>query len=184
MIEIAVVLAIVMIVAAIAIPQVMNALNRMKLRGAASDFSSLIQEARILAERQNTTLAVYAGLVETNVNGAFINCSITPGSSCPAGGNGSSWASTDPDIPFPSGITNGSATSVPTVLSPGFTTESAGTVLYFGPRGLPQKSSGGTYVSSNGVIFYLKDSKGDWAAVSVSGAGRSKVWMLSGSTWN
>jgi prepilin-type N-terminal cleavage/methylation domain-containing protein len=184
MIEIALVITIVLIVAAFAIPQVLNAINKMKLRGAASDLSALVQQARIMAERQNTTLAVYAGTVETNVTGAFVNCSISPFSSCPIGGNGSTWASTDPDVPYPSGISNGVAANVPTALNPGFTAEPAGTILYFSPRGLPVMTSGATYVASNGVIFYLTDSKGDWVAVSVSGAGRSRVWVLSGTTWN
>lgn len=185
MVEIAIVVAVTLIIAAFTVPQTLKAIYKMKIRGAANDLAGLVQQARIMAERQNNPIAVYAGTVDKNATGAFINCTmvISTSNPCPAGGNGSSWVAGEPDVPYPSVVSNGSASNVPTALSPGFTTESAGTILYFGPRGLPVKPSGGIYVPANGVIFYLTDTKGDWAAVSVSGAGRSKVWVLSGTTW-
>jgi Tfp pilus assembly protein FimT len=170
--ELAIVVAIVLVLLAISGPRVLSAVYMAQVRGAANDLAGLIQQGRIMAERQNITLPVYAGAVETNATGAFI------------GVNGSTWASGDPDIPYANGVSNGSAASAPAALSPGFTAEAAGTVLYFSPRGLPVKSSGLAYVASNGVIFYLTDAHNDWCAVSVSGAGRSKVWMWSGSAWH
>jgi Tfp pilus assembly protein FimT len=171
-IELTVVLAITLVLAGLAIPQLMNTIYMSRVRGAANDLSGLIQQARIMAERQNTTLPVYAGTVETNATGAFI------------GVNGSTWQTGDPDIPYANGVTNGAASSAPSGLSPGFTPEAAGTVLYFSPRALPAKSSGSTYVASNGVVFYITDSHNDWAAVSVTATGRSKVWLWNGSTWH
>jgi prepilin-type N-terminal cleavage/methylation domain-containing protein len=170
--ELAIVLAVISVLLAIAVPQVMSAIYMAQVRGAAIDLSGLIQQARIMAERQNTTLPVYAGTVETNATGAFIGVS------------GAAWASVDPDVPYANGATNAAASSAPSALNPGFTAEAAGTVLYFSPRGLPVKSSGLTYVASNGVIFYVTDTHNDWCAVSVSGAGRSKVWTWSGSAWH
>jgi len=171
-IELAVVLAVVLVLSGLAIPQLMSTIYLSRVRAAANDLSGLIQQGRIMAERQNTTLPVYAGTVETNATGAFI------------GVNGSTWQAGDADIPYASGVTNGAASSAPSGLSPGFTPETAGTVLYFSARALPVKSSGSTYVTSNGVVFYITDSHNDWAAVSVSATGRSKVWMWNGSTWN
>jgi Tfp pilus assembly protein FimT len=170
--EMAVVLAVLLTLSALAVPQLMSTVYMSRVRGAASDLSGLIQQARIMAERQNTTLPVYAGTVETNATGAFI------------GVKGSTWQSGDPDVPYANGVMNAASSSAPSTLNPGFTTEASGTVLYFSPRGLPAKSSGATYVASNGVVFYITDSHGNWAAVSVSGAGRSKVWVWNGSTWN
>lgn len=172
LVELTVVVAIVVILSAIATPQVLGLVYQSRVRGAADSLAGLVQQARILGERQNTTLPVVAGSVETNATGAFI------------GLTGSTWQSGDPDVPYSSGVTNGSASNAPTALSPGFTPEAAGTTLYFNWRGLPVKSSGSTYVASAGVIFYVTDTHNNWAAVSVSGAGRSKVWILSGSYWH
>jgi Tfp pilus assembly protein FimT len=181
--EVVMVLLVVMILLAIGIPQLMNAIYVSRIRGTADDVAGLVQQARILAEQQNTTLAVYTGTVDGGLSGAFVNCYRNGTSDSCGSGAGTSWASGMPDIPFTSGVTLGSSSSAPGTLSPGFTPEAAGTTLYFSPRGLPVKSSGVTYVASNGVIFYLTDTHGNWAAVSVSGAGRSKVWAYTG-TWH
>lgn len=170
--ELTVVVAITLILSAIATPQILQLVYQSRVRAAADGLAGLVQQARILGKRQNTIMPVYTGNVETNATGAFI------------GTSGSTWTSGEPDVPYGSGVSNGSASNVPTALSPGFTPESAGTTLYFDWRGLPVKSSGSTYVGSAGVIFYVTDSHSNWAAVSVSGAGRSKVWILSGSSWH
>ena len=169
MIELVVVVTIIVMLVAIAVPQLLNTIYTWRIRGAASSLAGLIQQARILAEKQNTTLPVYAGTVETNAQGAFI------------GTSGSSWAAGEPDVPYAPGVTNGSASNAPAALNPGFTAEAAGTTLYFSGRGLPVKSSGLTYVPSNGVIFYVTDIHGGWSAVSVTGSGRSKTWIWTGS---
>jgi prepilin-type N-terminal cleavage/methylation domain-containing protein len=171
MIELIVVATISVILSAIAVPLLLNVIYTSRIRGAASDLSGLIQQARILAEQQNIALPVYTGSVGTNAQGAFI------------GTSGNTWVLGEPVVPYGGSVTNGSASSAPTALSPGFTAELAGTILYFSGRGLPVKPSGSTYIPSNGVIFYLTDTRGDWAAVSVTGAGRSKTWFWSGS-WN
>jgi prepilin-type N-terminal cleavage/methylation domain-containing protein len=172
MIEVTVVVGIMLILAGFAIPQLMNLIYLSRVRDAADGLAGLIQQARITAEKQNTVLPLYTGTVETNATGAFV------------GLNGSTWQSGNPDIAYANGVSNGSASNVPTALSPGFTAETAGTTLYFNWRGLPVKSSGGSYVASAGVIFYLTDAHNNWAAVSVSAAGRSKVWILSGTAWH
>lgn len=169
MIEIALVITITLILVAIAVPTLINSIDSWKITGAATDLSGFIQQARITAEKQNTTLPVYVGTVETNAQGVFL------------GTSGSTWAAGEPDVPFPAGVTVANASNAPAALSPGFTAEAAGTTLYFSGRGLPVKASGNTYVPSNGVIFYLTDTNGDWAAVSVTGTGRSKAWRWNGS---
>ncbi len=184
MVELLVVLAIFCIVAAFALPELWSAIYLGRTRGAAADLAGLIQQARVTAEKQNTTLGVYAGSVGSNAVGAFVNCQINATTPCTSGGNGTTWLSGDPNVAFANGVTNGAAASAPAALNPGFTTEATGTILFFSSRGLPVKSSGATYVLSKGVIFYITDTHGNWAAVSVSGAGRSKVWMWNGNGWN
>lgn len=170
--ELAVVLAVAIILVGSAVPQLMSAIHTAQLRGTANDLSGLIQQARLMAEKQNIDLPVYTGTVETNATGAFIGIS------------GATWSFSDPDVPYANGVTNSAASRAPATVNPGFTPEAAGTTLYFSPRGLPVKSSGLTYLASNGVVFYLTDTHSDWCAVSVSGAGRSHVWTWTGSAWN
>jgi Tfp pilus assembly protein FimT len=180
MLEMAIVLAIVLILAAIALPQLMSALSMSRVRGAAIDLSGLVQQARMMAEKQNTTLAVYTGTLAGTTTGAFVNCSPT---ACPSGGNGTTWQAGDPTVVFTSGVTNAAAASAPSAVNPGqgFVTEPAGTVLFFNARGLPALNDG---TPCTGVVFYFTDSYHNWAALSVSQAGRSKVWVWSGKSWN
>jgi Tfp pilus assembly protein FimT len=169
--------AIVLILTAFAVPTFMNTVALTRMRDAGVGVSALVQQARYMAEKQNVTIAVYAGNVRGNFAGAFVNCS---NAACPSGGNGTTWQAGDPDVAFSSSVVNAAATNAPAPLSPGFVAEPAGTILYFNPRGLPVLSTG---TPSTGVIFYFTDSSGHWSAVSVSGAGRSKVWTWHGQGW-
>jgi prepilin-type N-terminal cleavage/methylation domain-containing protein len=171
LIELVAAVSIVVVLSAAAIPQLLNTIYLWRVRGAADGLSGLIQQARFTAEKENATIPVYAGTVETNATGAFI------------GINGSTWQAGDPDVPYPSGVTNAAASSAPSALNPGFTPEAAGTIFYFNPRGLPVVSSGVTYVLASGFVFYIADAHNDWVAVSVSAAGRSRVWLWNGTAW-
>jgi prepilin-type N-terminal cleavage/methylation domain-containing protein len=181
LIELVVVLAISVILAAIAIPEVLNTYHASQTRNAANQFSALVQQAVILAEQKNVTLPVSTGTVQNGANGAFIACS----SSCPSGGNGTFYLSGDTAIAYGGDISNGSSSSAPGGLNPGFTPESSATTMYFNPRGVAVKSNGGSgYTLASGFVFYLTDSRNDWAAVAVSSIGRSKVYVWNGSSWN
>jgi prepilin-type N-terminal cleavage/methylation domain-containing protein len=168
LIELTAVVTILLILVAIIVPVIFNTVYSWRIRGAADDLSGLIQRARSMAEQSNTTLPVYTGAVESG-QGAFI------------GTVGSTWASGEPAIPYDGTVSNGTAAAAPAALSPGFTAEPAGTILYFNPRGLPVMSSGGTFVPSSGVIYYITDTHGNWSAVSVTATGRSKAWLWTGS---
>lgn len=177
LVELLVVLAISVVLASIAIPEVMNSVRSSRLRDAATQLSSLVQQGRILAEQGNVTVPIYTGRVKNNANGAFIACSTTP---CASGGNGTTFQSGDKYyVPYGGDVTNGASASAPGTLSPGFT-PATGT-LYFSPRGVTSTSTG---TLTNGTVFYLTDALNDWAAVSVSSIGKTKVWMWNGSSWN
>ncbi len=182
LLELVVVLAISVILAAIAVPEVLNTYHASQTRNAANQLSALVQQAVILAEQKNVTLPLYTGTVQNGAAGAFIACSST---SCPSGGNGTSYQTGDTAIAYGGDITSGSSSSAPSGLNPGFTPESSATTLYFNPRGVAVKSTGGTsYMLARGFVFYLTDSRNDWAAVAVSSIGRSKVYVWNGSSWN
>jgi Tfp pilus assembly protein FimT len=182
--EIVVALAILFIVVAFAIPMVMGSVYLARVRNSANDLAGLAQQARTLAQKQNATLALYTGTAgPTNANGAFVNCSPSA-YPCPSGGSGTTWVAGDPEVEFADGVSNSGSASAPTGLNLGFTPEADGTVLYFSPRGFPEKVSGSTYVLANGFVLYITDQHSNWAAVAVSPAGRTKVWVWNGSSWN
>ena len=175
LVELMVVVAFFTVLAGIALPSLLSTIYVSRIRWAATDVAGLMQNARIMAERKNQVLGVFAGSVETNATGVYINCNPT---ACPdSSGN---WQTGDPDIPYAATISNGAAANAPTTLSPGFTTQSAGSTLYFNARGIVSTSTG---TMTSGVIYYLTDTHGDWAAISVATAGRSRAWVWNGTTW-
>lgn len=180
LIELCVVLTISVVLAAIAVPEVLNTYYSTRVRDTANQFSALVQQASILAQQKNVTIPVYTGTVQNNANGAFIACS---SSSCPSGGNGTTYLAGDTTVAYSADVQNGSSTSAPSGISPGFTPEASGTTMYFSPRGVAVKASGATYTLSQGFVFYFKDSRNDWAAVAVSSIGRSKVYVWNGAKW-
>lgn len=178
-IELLTAVGITMVLAAIAIPQVMNAVYLSRVRGAADNLSALVQQARTLAEQNNATIPVYLGnnsVGPSNRAGAFISC-VT--GACPGG---TAWVANDRYIVYGGSVTNSAAP--PAVLpqaSLGFTTQ-AGNV-YFTPLGMISNAAAGTY-TAQGFAFYLTDTRNNWAAVSVSPTGRSKVWLYTANSWH
>lgn len=178
-IELLTAIGITMVLAAIAIPQVMNAVYLSRVRSAADDVSAIMQRARTLAEQNNATIPVYLGnnsVGPSNGSGAFISC-VT--GACPGG---TAWVANDTYVVYGGSVTN--STAPPAALpqaSLGFTTQ-AGTV-YFTPLGMISNLPAGTY-TSQGFAFYLKDNQNNWAAVSVSPTGRSKVWLYTAGSWH
>lgn len=127
------------------------------------------------AEQHDTTIPVYATTVGTNSSqGAFISCSTT---ACP---DAATWRPGDAYVPYGADVSNSDGTSAPAELNPGFVPEASGTVLYLTPLGRAYKSSGVSYTMSKGFVYYLSDEHNDWAAVSVSPLGHSKVWVYTG----
>lgn len=170
LIELCVVMAIMLVLSAIAIPQVMYAIRMSRIRSDAGSLSALIQQARGIAEQRNATVGFYAANVGTSgLPGAFVSC-------CPGG---ATWSNGDAYLPYGSGVQNGTAANAPAGLSPGFTQQAAGTTLYVTSLGTISNAATGAY-TSKGFVFYLTDNSNDWAAVSVSPQGRSKVWVYTG----
>jgi Tfp pilus assembly protein FimT len=174
--ELTFVVAITLILTAITVPQMQTVIYDAKLRGVAVDMAGLIQQARIIAARQNTTVPVYVGSMGANNGyGAWIGTQ-----------PGTSWVASEPAIQFPAPIKMSNSTAAPSALSPGFTAEADGIVLCFNARGLPCKYVNGAGKTTTGIVLYLTDGRrGDkgWVAVSISPAARSRVWVCNGSRW-
>jgi prepilin-type N-terminal cleavage/methylation domain-containing protein len=184
--EIIVVLAIVLTLAGLAFPIFTRISYNIRLKSAATNISGLMQQARILAARQN---AVYTIAIPSAGGQACID--LNKDGSC---------QSTEPVIRFNSnvipatGAPNGSGgTPSAYVLSGDSGTGTPydnATVLGYSARGLPCAYSGGTCSTpaANYFVYYLQDPRPDgstgWAAVVVTRTGRTKSFTWNGASWN
>src|SRR5215469_12100772 len=137
LVELVVVVALILIVLALVAPQIRQAIPLIRARGSATELSSLMQNARILAAKNNATYDVKyttiggetAAYIDVNLNGAydqgepvvFFNRGVTPAGGAPSGGSGQPAAFV---------LTGDTTTGTP---------YDNATVLAFNPRGLPCK---------------------------------------------
>ena len=198
-VELLTVCVIILIVAAVAVPNMISAVHLSKLRAAGSDFSSITQVARIRAVQDDRfySVRIFAGPPQQ----AYVD--IFPQSSTGASGNGGTGvAAGDPLNPIAAEVVTKTAANAPntanlksqflptgSTLTPNDGSTSAGAIT-FGPRGLPCASlsaTGGTVCDSSGGataywIFFQNTSTSAWEAVTVSPAGRIRRWIFSGTT--
>jgi prepilin-type N-terminal cleavage/methylation domain-containing protein len=183
--EIIVVLAIVLTLAGLAFPIFTRISYNIRLKSAATNISGLMQQARILAARQN---AVYTIAIPSAGGQACID--LNKDGSC---------QSTEPVIRFNSnvmpaaGAPNGSGgTPSPYALSgdTGSTNYDNATILGYSARGLPcaYVSATCSTPAAGYFVYYLQDPRPDgttgWAAVVVTRAGRTKSYTWNGASWN
>jgi prepilin-type N-terminal cleavage/methylation domain-containing protein len=196
LIELLIVIAIIMVVAAMATPNIVNAINDIRLRGAAGNLAGLLQQCRQAALHDNryytvkpaTVTGAPAAYVDLNYNSSFDNVAPAP----------------EPLIQFPQSVSVASAGAPNTAnlvnqCCSTFTPQPASVLPSFNSRGLPcvglsnpppanslcnTTDAGGKTV---GFVYYMNQTRAfgavGWAAVSVTPAGRIRVWTYSGSTW-
>lgn len=149
LIELLTVCAVMIVVAAVAVPNMINAMHLSKLRAAGSDFSNLAQVARIRAEQDDRfySVRILAGPPQDG----YVD--IYPQSNTGASGNGgTSIVAGDPLNPIAAEVTPQAAANAPntanlksqflptgSTLTPNDGSTSAGAIT-FGPRGLPCSS--------------------------------------------
>ncbi len=196
LIELLVVIAIIMVVAAIATPGIMNTMNGIRLRSAASEVAGIMQQCRQLAVRANRyytvrTAAIQGGrvaYVDLNNNGVWENAAPAP----------------EPIIQLPQSVTVVAAGAPNTGNLTGqccatFVPQNAAVLPSFNSRGLPCVGPGNatppvnaisvcnTNAGAVGFVYYMSQTRAfgavGWAAVSVTPAGRIRVWTYSGTTW-
>ncbi len=192
LLELLAVVGIVMVVAAIAIPNVEKATRAVRLYGAGTDYSNLLQNARIRAVKDDK---YYTVLTDTGTNPpiAFVDIN----------GNGTyDSALHEPMMPFrpnttpapfasgPS-VTNLKLQFLPPTPSGQASLAAGGGPPTFGPRGLPCTpiaGAGGTtcpYLmppnfTPTSFITFIQGPNGGWGAVTVTPAGRIRQWAYDG----
>jgi type II secretory pathway pseudopilin PulG len=179
LIDTIVALAIVMIVAGFATPTILRGVNNMRLHAAASDFSSLIQRARVVSVQKNNVYAVLFNL--PSGRGAYVDVDQ----------NSTFDSAKDPMIQFggsvyqaaaPAGA-SGKPTNLDDPSGPLGWTATAGNIS-FNARGFP--CSGTPCTTNVNFVFYFTDyssNSSQWAAVSITAAGHPKTWWWNGSAW-
>lgn len=186
LLELVVVLAITLVLAGITVPAAVQTWYGLQLRASAGEVADMMQRARMQAARSNFIVAiryqvangvqqVYA---DFNNNGAFNGnggepimdlARITAAPGAPGGGAG-----------VPSAFVDTMDTSA------GAPCDNTCT-LAFSPRGLPCNLVGGVCntPSASYFVYYFTDGRPNgWAAVLVSKAGRTRVLLWNGTTWN
>lgn len=200
-IEILIVVFIVLVVGAIAIPNVLLAVSNIRLRSSAGDLAGLMQQARILAAKnnpQNPPVYPIRYGVQNGAQIAYIDLNGDGAWSSSVTVNGVTMS--EPLIQFSGTVvpaagapTGSGGQPTPYVLA-GDTVIGGGSydnthTLAFTPRGFPCDYSSPPTCSTPAAkyfVYYLTDTRvggAGWAGVVVTKAGRTKVVDWNGSQW-
>ena len=193
LVELLVVLAVMLILVAFAIPIAGTTVDTFRLRGTLGSTSNLLQRCRMQAARQNVTQRVhFATDAATNRVVVFV----TPASDT---NSSTTQLKTDPNVVeqywFPSQFRlSGAPSGTPAALTglsmwnTSITVTNINKDFYFDSRGLPcdYNTTTSACPATNGFVQYFKYASGGgsrWAAVSLSPAGRIQSWFYDGGNW-
>ena len=194
MVELIVVVAIMLIVAAFATPSILSMLHSAKLQGTASDFTGLIQQARIRSVQDDRAYS----LIVSPVAGA------TPSTGFVDLKQNGAIAAGDPEMLLPTEVSLVAAANAPgtanlkgqllpaaSPVNPQDAASAAATPISFSPRGLPctpvaGACSGAGLAPAAYWAFFQDSQTTNWEAVTISPAGRIQKWSYSAgaAAWN
>jgi prepilin-type N-terminal cleavage/methylation domain-containing protein len=192
LLELCLVMAILMIVAAMVFVNAVTAVHNIRLTQSATSYANLLQHARIRAVQDDTYYTVRT-VTGTDPKTAFVDLAQTTTYS-PAN-PADPMTVFLPDVspmPFDAGPGLTNLESNPLFLPAG----GAGTVQTtapgptFGPRGLPCRPSAPTAgtcpsMAPTSYITFLQHAiSGKWEAVTVTPAGRIGIWAYDGTNWS
>jgi len=188
LLELMIVVAIALILGAFAIVNGVSMARGFRLSEAATDYSNLLQQARISAVKFDTFYTVLTDTSSTPPK-AFVNVK-----------NPTSYVAGDPTVAFPRDVWPKSFSSGPNLsnLEAQFLPSSGGLGTVntvnsptFSPRGLPCTPTTGTYTTCTSlaqptsyITFFQDNQSQKWTAVTVNPAGRIRRWSYDGSTWS
>jgi prepilin-type N-terminal cleavage/methylation domain-containing protein len=172
--------AISVIVAIAPVPNMISSAGISGLRSSMTSLAGVLQECRMLAVKQNRTMSThFASTTHGSLNGllAYVKRAADPN---PIFISDSQVQLEEPVIQ----VGNLSGKGAPVALDStilGFTPRDGDPS--FTPTGLPCAYSNGNCINS-GFVYYFRDaSQTEWAAISISLAGRLKKWYWNGGTW-
>lgn len=191
MLELVLVVVVVLVISAMAVPQLLNAVNMYKLRNACSTFAGLAQQARSRAVQDSTYYQLYFNISDPHMTESFIDIKK----------NATLDTTKDPIAqwgPEIQPVASGTAPSSSTLKTAFLSTFGSSAVLYdastttspltFSPMGIPCYPSSGSCISSGTPVAYwifFKDSRNSqFEAVTVTPAGKIQKWIYSGNSWS
>lgn len=203
-IELMVVIAIMLCVSAMAIPTVVNVVATAKLRSGMHNLTTLFQNGRTQAVKQNSIKSLNFTVKDGRVV-AYVDSAANPeGLTADAITTVNGVAGTQSQIYLPIAFTKvstptGSDGAPPALTATTMWGSSASDYtaittdpMYFNQVGLPCAYSAGvcpvTNPAGTGYVYYFNYAtslgKAQWAAIGISPAGRIKSWYWNGSAWS
>jgi Tfp pilus assembly protein FimT len=185
-----------MVISALAMPNVIRGIGSLRLRGAGSNLSGVMQRGRIVAVRTNRIQLVYMGdgTGIPNINGArIVYVDGPPYNATPD--------ATEPLVQIPDSVqlqTDASQTPIANFMTNsstliGYNVSAPNTsYMAFNARGLPCSpilASGvpSTCNGSQGYAYFYRSTGafgGQWIALTITPAGRIRVWSWDGTRWS
>ena len=202
LVELMVVVAVMLIVAAVATPNVVNALRTQRLRGTATDYASLLQRTRIRAVEDNRFYGQRVGNDPNNPTAVIAYIDIYPqlGNGTSGQGGYNLGPPSDPLISFASDVVQVPAGGVPNTAALAGLVLPAGAPIgltdappFFNARGLPCIPAAGlptpscptntappAFLPVAYVTYFQSQTSGNIEAVTVTPAGRIQHWLYTG----
>jgi len=177
LVEMVVVVALIMILAAISVPRLMDAINAAKLRYSATNVAGLLQTARMQAVRRNTFYGISSATLGNGDLGYYVDVA-----------KSGLYATGDPVVSLGTKITvtQGTGSGAPNESTftggLGFTLVGSGNAPSFNARGLPCTQTNNTCPQNagQGFVMFLQSTSVvggmRWAAVVVNPSGRVQTW--------
>ena len=185
LVELMIVVAVIMILAAISVPRLMVTVSDISLRYSAGDLSGLLQSARIQAVRKNTFYSVVPGTLPSGTAAYFLDLKKT-----------GTYVDGEPDLPFKASITvhmgpgSGAPNETAFLAGLSFIVDATGAPPSFNARGLPciATPTSCPMVSGQGFVAFISKAavmgNVPWAAVVINPSGHIQLWTANtGGTW-
>ncbi len=189
LLELIIVMAIILIIAAMAFPKIQAATEGMKLRATITDIDGMLQQARIQAVRANKSYTMRT-IAPAGTSGTILYID-TPVAGNAAGN--STLDANEPSIELPTNTTISDGTGGPATLPPNATAASIkanAVTLSFNERGLPCNNPPGCTNANISFLIYFQQTRptgtSGWGAITVTPAGRIKAYTWTGGaagTW-
>jgi prepilin-type N-terminal cleavage/methylation domain-containing protein len=189
LIELVIVLAIMMIAASLAFINMRVAVRSSRLQSSASNYANLLQTARIRAVQDDRYYSVLMGTSTAGVPFAYVDIAGTQ-----------TFAAGDPMAVLAQGVVPQPYASGPAktnLISQFLPAGTSGTVNAaaagptFGPRGLPCTPVANAgymtcpFITPTSYVTFLQNQEGGaWEAITITPAGRVRLWAYGGTAWS
>ena len=190
LIELIVVVAIIMLIAALAMPQIQRVLTTYRLDTSGHSVAGLVQQARLQAVRSNQPVYVQFDTNNPSASLVYVN---SDKSAYVPGAAGVPVATTNGGVALqatnPPNINVDQLTAYLQGTNTGVFVEAPGTPIGFSSRGVPcvglfgnpavcvqQDSNNSNKVAT--FLWLMTTGQGDWEAITVTAGGKIKTWQL------